>query len=99
MQLSGIKEAIRTFVIFPAGWNNEQGWVKIFDSIAEIVGQAPIEPVLQLRERNWQVLKCKSFGVDLAPRHHHQEVALSVVSLVNQQAFSAPTLVLCHLIL
>ena len=64
LQLSVIKEAIRTFVIFPAGWN-EQGWTKIFDSIAEVVAQSPLEPVLQLKGCNLQALKSKSFGMDL----------------------------------
>lgn len=44
LQLSLIKRANRTFVIFPADWNN-RGWVKIFDSVAEIEGQSFLEPV------------------------------------------------------
>jgi len=37
LQLAVIKEGSRTFVIFPAGWNDRR-WIKIFDSVAEIVG-------------------------------------------------------------
>lgn len=38
-----IKEGNKTFVIFPAG-GNDRGWVKIFDSVGEIVGQSSLEP-------------------------------------------------------
>jgi len=37
LKLSVSKEGNIAFVIFPAGWNNN-GWVKIFDSIAGILG-------------------------------------------------------------
>jgi len=66
LQLSVIKEGNRTFVIFPTGWN-DQCWGKTFDSVAEIVGQSPIEPVLHLKGCHSQELKSKSFGVDPAP--------------------------------
>lgn len=44
-QHSVIKEGNKTFVIFPAG-GNDRGWVKIFDSVGEIVGQSSLEPGL-----------------------------------------------------
>jgi len=39
LQLSVINKGKRTFVIFPAGWN-ERGWAKIFDALNEIVNLA-----------------------------------------------------------
>ena len=45
LKLSVSKEGRRAFVIFPAGWN-DKGWVKIFDSIAGILGQSSLEPAL-----------------------------------------------------
>ena len=50
LKLSVSKEGNRAFVIFPAGWN-EKGWVRIFDSIAAIMGQPSFDPVL-LRKGN-----------------------------------------------
>ena len=65
LQLSVTKEAFRTFIIFPAGWN-EQGWIKIFQSIEEIMGQAPLEPALQ---QKGSILHSepKSYGVGPPP--------------------------------
>ena len=41
LKLSVTKEGYRTFVIFPAGWN-DKGWVRIFDAIADILGQSSL---------------------------------------------------------
>ena len=36
MLLSAIKQGEKSFIIFPAGWN-ERGWTKIFDALKEII--------------------------------------------------------------
>ena len=46
--LSVIIDGKRSFVIFPAGWN-EWGWFKMFGFIAEIVGLIPLDPSIQPR--------------------------------------------------
>ena len=48
LQISVIIDGSRSFVILPAGWN-EWGWFKMFGLIADIVGLAPLDPLVQLR--------------------------------------------------
>ena len=48
LKLSVNIDGKRSFVIFPTGWN-EWGWFKMFGLIAEIVGLAPLDPLVQPR--------------------------------------------------
>ena len=45
LQHSVIEEGNKTFVLFPTA-GNDRGWIKIFDFVAEIVGQSSLEPGL-----------------------------------------------------
>ncbi|KAJ8435559.1 hypothetical protein Cgig2_015414 [Carnegiea gigantea] len=50
LQLYVINKGKRTFVIFPAGWN-ERGWAKIFDALTEIVDRGKQRVVTELGMR------------------------------------------------
>jgi len=66
LKLSVTKEGYRTFVIFPAGWN-DKGWGRIFTAIKDIVGQSSVEPNVNPKGNGYQLLKAKRGDVGAPP--------------------------------
>lgn len=54
LQLSMVNKGKRSFVIFPAGWN-ERGWAKIFNALSEIVNLAFLDTSRALRRPTHQM--------------------------------------------